>query len=490
MRRQSANLLVYGSAFTVGFVLACGSASVSELVEKVLARKRIHAGTESHAGTTEAVSTPSSTMRRHLQELVSEPDIKKRAESIRPLVERAFRRSPAEALKLAGEIQAAWPEPGLKACSSLWQILHAISRAGDGGLGALTASAEWSDCAQRGKLPDSANQPESQAAPMNSSGAFETNPKRWLSDMLALKNAAGLSALQVISFMDEAHRAFASAITDADMLAVAKGPYDDERMALVSLSYYLEPAKITNYLRAISTAEVTGVNSTLIKASSRRLAAAAPGEALQVMRTPGLNADARRALLEALADSAPSGYSPSQEDFADLTPKERALLSCAALRGNGATGEQAESLATAALSACAALGSEGTAVAKQVQHYFLEIQNQPEAALRAGVAMQPGEARDGYLSEMVARWAAVDVVGASASLAAAPQGTVPDAAIASLISEIHGDPDATFAWALRIQDTARRSELIAAELKKLAKSDAAGAAQWAEILRNTEGQPH
>jgi len=321
---------------------------------------------------------------------------------------------------------------------------------------------------------------------MAGNAAFETNPAQWFADMKTLKSALGLTTLGFLAVKDEAMRAFAPLLTESDLLRIATGTSDDSGRVLSHLAAHFSTNQIETMLKAISGTHLNAGTANAVMAARFTLAREAPAQAMRLLKEPNLNTGVRAALIEALAGAAPQGYTPLQEDYAGLTPKEEALLKFAALRGssNHAADSQSDTLAISVFNAAERLGPDGKAVMERVSRYFLEIRNQPEAVLLVGQAMKPGELRDGFITDAVAQWAQTDVVGASAALAASGPGTVPDSAISALISEIHADPDATFTWAMWIQDPARRASVIAAELKKLGRRDPAAASDWAGILRS------
>lgn len=100
---------------------------------------------------------------------------------------------------------------------------------------------------------------------------------------------------------------------------------------------------------------------------------------------------------------------------------------------------------------------------KPLLRFFLEECNQPKAAFSAISNLPLGSVRNRLLEKLVADWASVDVIGASETLAAQPQNSVTDTAIAGLVKEIRGDPEAVVAWANRMasRDTGRAIALQA-----------------------------
>jgi hypothetical protein len=407
-----------------------------------------------------------------------EPDLQKRVKALRPVFERVFRASPALALEVAGEMKAAWPE--LRgATASAWDLAHAMSGDASGDLGCLTHAAELSEAAKRGMVPASASQ-------TGNTAAFETNPKQWLADMRALKGAAGVDkVIEVLSAKDGAQESFVTLIDESDLKRVASGTAEGGGVQWALLASHFSVDQTSTFLDALPASVNAGTNS-IVMAARWKLVRTAPDKAMELLKAPNLSDDVRLSLFGALADSAPPGFAPAVEDFGGLTPVETAMLTCAALRGTRGSSGQAESLAANALAEAGNLGPGGSEVAERVGRYFLEVENQPATALRLGLSLPPGDLRDSFMTTVVTKWAKADVVGASAALAA-PEGAVPDSAIASLIKEIHSDPEATFTWVMRIQDQALREKIIAGELKKLDRRDPVAAAQWTQALNTMSG---
>ena len=95
-------------------------------------------------------------------------------------------------------------------------------------------------------------------------------------------------------------------------------------------------------------------------------------------------------------------------------------------------------------------GPDAQGATKRLVESMLSHQANPTAALEAATAFQNPSTKSAFMNHLVSSWVKVDVVGASDSLSKLPLGSLPDAAIATLVDEIHGDPMAAIVWAERM----------------------------------------
>jgi hypothetical protein len=95
-------------------------------------------------------------------------------------------------------------------------------------------------------------------------------------------------------------------------------------------------------------------------------------------------------------------------------------------------------------------GPDAQSATERLVESMLSHQANPTAALEAASAFQDPSTKSAFMHHLVRSWVKVDVVGASESLSKLPRGSLPDAAIATLVDEIHGDPLAAIVWAERM----------------------------------------
>jgi hypothetical protein len=95
-------------------------------------------------------------------------------------------------------------------------------------------------------------------------------------------------------------------------------------------------------------------------------------------------------------------------------------------------------------------GPDAQSATERLVESMLSHQANPTAALEAASAFPDPSTKSAFMHHLVRSWVKVDVVGASESLSKLPRGSLPDAAIATLVDEIHGDPLAAIVWAERM----------------------------------------
>jgi hypothetical protein len=376
------------------------------------------------------------------------PDEDQRHQAALRLAERVFRRDPADVPRFARWMRQLFPEESARH-SSEWTLIRPQRRSKDpDALDAIVAPFAFAVM-----VADPETVQENGKTPFYlADQAGAADPKQFLALLDGVMSddcRAGVFA----NYPSEAHAN--AELRDRLLQEVANGK--GCRSALESSGFrlvaeHLKPAEASALLAsAASTMEdgLADIKSSNVMHLTMQALRDGPESVLRCLPAGG---SGRHWMLKACAASA-----VSPDAIPGLTAVERAAYLSEHLASS--TTMTATDV-KAAVDAIESLpGPDAMAAARQLVQSIVSDRGDPTAALGAAAGFQNPLARSAFMETLVRQWAEADVVGASEALSRLPRGSMPDAAIAALVGEIHSDPVAAVVWAERMSSRASGLEL-------------------------------
>ena len=355
------------------------------------------------------------------------------------LAEKVFRHDPSDIPRFATWMRQLFPEESARH-SSDWTLIRPERRYKDPeALDAIVAPLAFA-----AMVKDSENFLENGKTPYYLAGlAGSADPPQFLS-ILNSDMSDACRAGVFANFPPEAHEH--PELRDRLIQEVAGG--QASLAAIPSLIFLLSagdlsPSDASRALTAAASSNPDGLSkvaSNALMHLAKRALAHDPQAVLQCLPDTGSGRDW---ILKACAGSA-----VAPDLIPGLTAHERAayLSERLAHAGNPTVAD-----VSVAINAIETLpGPDAQGATKRLVESMLSHQANPTAALEAATAFQNPSTKSAFMNHLVSSWVKVDVVGASDSLSKLPLGSLPDAAIATLVDEIHGDPMAAIVWAERM----------------------------------------
>jgi hypothetical protein len=377
--------------------------------------------------------------------------------------ERLFRRNPADALRFAQWMRRKWPEMD-RIHTSDWTLLSpTIHTTDDKRLYGLYG---FHGLEQLLRDPQSMLEGKNKQLPWNFINmAARQNPEAFLAMIgphLSGPMAKDLFAYWPSSVLrGDPAIPFDGPLKECLLTEIASGPQGAaaaDSMGLLMGMRDLNQQEMVSVMKSILARQdiMAGAGSQSMESLAWRVARSNPEQIVSLLEGSGKY---RERILAGLV-RADVEFSRIK---AALLPEEQAHYLIERL-GNNPRRSQ-EDVDVAVVAAFAATGETAAKESKALVETLTAGAFNPAMGLQSALQQPTGAARDAFISALVAKWAAVDVVGASAALAALPAGTVPDSAVAGIMTEIRSDPQAVITWAGRMndRDEGRKAALKAVE---------------------------